>query len=241
MLGVSTSRGKEVEATTTAVEPKEEGTTQDAEGSTKGPEKRGLYRVTGVLGENPQPYFVYSDQQQASVGPQYEPRAAAASPAPKYETTYVKPYPLAGFSAQPTYQQQFVLPGPGHAYPYSAPIPAPAAPMVLLMMPPHPGSPYGSLMLLPASNIFPQFTPNHILPYHTPAPAPSRYVFPQYVPVPAKPFLPTAHFKNEYPQKPTTQYQGYQDQSASVEEVDQSTTSPNYGSRMRSSEQYVKG
>lgn len=248
LVGVAVCWGEDAEVTTSKVKEgslKGEKATQEAERSTKTPEKRGLFRVTGVLGENPQPYFVYSDPQQA-LGSQYDPRASGTSPI-KYETAFSKPYPLGGYNAQPAYQQQYViptqynapLPPAGHpAFPFSGPLAATAAPtpMVILMMPPHPGNPYGSLMLIPAASIFPHFTPNHILPY--PAQAASRFVSPQYVPVPIKPY-PAAHFKADYSQKPNSlQYSSYQEPSSSVEEADLTTTTPNYSSRMRTSEQY---
>lgn len=259
LFGVALASGEEMEGVPTEVEddskqPDSEEPVKEAEGASKTQEKRGLFRVTGVHGENLQPYqFVYPVPQQAAAYqpqqmPQYEPRSVGSLPSP----TILKPYPMP--YAQPTYQQQYVInspsPAPHVPIPYSS-----HTPMILLMMPPHPGNPYGSLMLLPYNNIVPQYNPNNIVPQYTPNNiVPNRVPFqyvPQYVPVPVKgygqaPGFSSAHFKtSEYSQKPSVgpQYlssQNYQEQPQSSEEQDSGVTSaPNYVSRRPV--EYVKG
>ncbi|KAG8327261.1 hypothetical protein J6590_024646 [Homalodisca vitripennis] len=265
LLSAAVSAAEDAEATTSVVgeEPKQsetkDSTPKEDEQSTRSPEKRGLFRLTGVHGENFQPYnFVYpipqqmAGYQQPSVNQQYDPRAAGVAGSPKYEQTYVKITPSVGYSAQPTYQQPIIL--PSASSPYSSPYVAPTT-MILLMVPPHPGNPYGSLMLVPSNNIFPQYTPNHILPYQASSRVNVQLV-PQFIPIPVKygqtSSLPAAHYKGaEFLQKPqhvSQQYlssqnsQSYQDQPGSSEEQDsQSTMSPNYGGRVRPLDQYVKG
>lgn len=255
VLAIGLARGEEAEATTAAVaeemKPAEESDTPPkTEEEAKNPEKRGLFRVTGVHGENPSQYqLVYSLPQHLPQQQSYQhpgvPVEQRADPSASLirEHAYLKAYPNMGYSAQPTYQQPYALPSPSHyPIPYSAP-----TTMILLMMPPHPGNPYGSLMLVPASSIF---TPNHIMPYNAPNRVPIQFV-PQYVPVPVKgyqgPAYPAAHFKDQYPQKPLMQNLGpqYQEQPSSGEDVSQdhssTATNQNYGARVRPIEQYVKG
>ncbi|XP_054263585.1 uncharacterized protein LOC128986972 [Macrosteles quadrilineatus] len=237
VLAVGLVRGEDVEVTTvTAEEMKlDDVDTPVKSDDEKNPEKRGLFRVTGVHGENPQYQVVYALPQQIPQQQYQHPVETRAVPSASY-----KPY--MGYSAQPTYQQPFVIPSPSMPVPYSTP-----TPMILLMMPPHPGNPYGSLILVPASNFF---TPNHIMPYNAPGRVPIQFV-PQYVPVPVKGYqgsaYPTAHFKDQYSQKPLVQSLGpqYQEQQSSGEDVSQehpsSAASQDYGARVRPIDQYVKG
>lgn len=241
VLGVAWAAGEEAE--TTPVEAAETPSTDkevEDESATKSPEKRGLFRLTGVHGENPQYQFLYTVPQQIpAVAQAYEPRAAAAGLIPKYEPL-MKMFPSTAYSIpSPAYPQAYSAPSAAASYPSSAPAPiqlsAPTA-MILMMVPPHAGQPYPQLMLVPYNNIA---SPNHILPYQQPR-VPIQLV-PQFVPLPIKGYgqYPSAHFKSsEYSQKPQSAPQQYLSSHSPQYQSSQqylSSQSPQY----QSSQQYL--
>nr|XP_018900811.1 PREDICTED: extensin-like [Bemisia tabaci] len=142
----------------------------------------------------------------------YSAPKAGTSPAPTVVKYEFLPKPASQTAPAPAYSQQSFSQGHSHGhYPQPAPyphlIPTPAPAMLLVMAPPHPGNPYGALMLIPTQNqgVYPQ-QPLTLIPVPTAVPSAAGFRGPVAYPTVAHPnlipvsFKPIHYQRQAYPQ-----------------------------------------